>query len=572
MDKNKKRHYRIRANKRAGRPNYSLDNRFYPEYMPATTKGHSQPLVGLWHMRRVLRFRLGYIAINGQRSDEWTTYSPDKIAYFHSLIEWADKKLKEGEKKFYDRLKVKDQKDYEQLRKGILSDIYDQTDDFIQKRKALSEPKQCLNEEKFDMAKMSFEQMMDWAKNVKDFDSGFNFLKFTQGVHCVRLLSGEEDNYFLSYSQHDTGQKKDFRSWLCWDWIMDNKEVREYFAEKELLTEEDAKKAKKYGDPVCNTLEAIKKYVKNMEPIYSSLRTKTRCLFNVFYIYQAYPDVPNDSRISPGNYVLEQSAGFNKKIISAINKDMATDMDGEEDALSLLSTDNGKMLAIQVEGEGIGKNKREYGIDFKGKRGPIYYCEDGTNPYVKGKSRLTLPDDFQIYNLMDVMAIRFLPYQEVINQIKNIPTIGKVITQIGYEIPGDEPSDNPLDENYDSNFAKRTVGKPIAKPAIKEESWTKKVNGKSEKKENWEDEEVINKEKKQVQSKKVVEVEEDDEATPRTIKNLIHKVKEWGGDEDNDIPFDTDEFTDEDEFTKAVPKSDPKKEVITNTPKKRKVF
>jgi hypothetical protein len=339
---------------------------------------------------------------------------------------------------------------------------------------------------------------------------------------------------------------------------MDNKEIREHFDEKELITEEDAKKAKKYGDPVCNTIEVIKKYVKNMEPVYQSLRTKSRCIFNTFYVFQAYPEIKNEKdRIMPGNYILEKGVAFNKDIIKAMNAVVNGNVDGEEiDPLDLISNDTGRFLAIQVEGEGIGKNKRTYTMDFKGKPGPIVYTERGTNPYQKGAERLTIADDFQAYNLMDVVAMRFLPYQEVINQIKQIPTIARILDQIGYTIPGDEPSDNPLDENYDKGFAQRTVGRPIATKQIKEDSWTKQVDKGKAKKEDWEDEEVLKKEKKQVQSKKVVEVEDD-----------------------NEIPFD-DDFDVEpskpskpkNSFEKMVEPSDPELEEIKPARSKRKIF
>lgn len=541
-----KKKYRIRhgvkAGRRAGKPQYSLPNRYYPEYMPTAMPGKSEPIIGLWHMRRVLRWKLGYIPINGVRNDEWLEYPPERIAYFHELIKWADKVLKKGEDEYYAKLKEQQKEDYAEIRNGILSDIYDQTEEFLEKRK------QCLNPFKgeIDMAKMSFDEMMNWAKNVKEYTgSGVNFWKVTQGIHCIRMIAAEDQDYFLTYTQHDCGQQKDFRSWMCWDYIIDNKEIREYFDEKELLTQEDVDKAKKFGDPVCSTLDALGKYMKNREPLYNAVRTKTRCIMNVFYIFQAYPtDVSEENRIMPGNYILEKSAGFNKLIISAMNKEIATDMDYEGDPLSLVSAEDGKLIALQVEGEGIGKNKRTYTVDFKGKRGPIVYTEKGTNPFQKGAERLTIPDDFKPYNLLDVAALRFLPYQEVINQLKAIPLISKVMEQVGYNIPGDEPSDNPLDDNYDKNFAKKVVGKPIKQ--ISENSWTKQIEKKTElTKEKWEDEEDIKKDKKKVS--KIIEVEEDED------------------------PF-FENAQEEDIFEKAVPKSDPKKEVITNAPKKRKIF
>jgi hypothetical protein len=570
-----------RAGTRAGKPNYSLPNRYYPKWMPDTPKGISQPLVGLWHMRRTLKWKLGYISIDGKRNDEWETYSLDKLAYFHKLIDYADYKLKEAEDEYYVKLKEEEKAKYEIIRNGILSDVYDQTETFLEKRK------QCLNPntEVIDMAKMTFEQMMEWSKKQKDFEgSGINWLRLTQGIHMVRFLSVEDQDYFMAYTQHDCGQQKDFRSWLCWDWIMDNKEAREYFDEKELITEEDAKKAKKYGDPVCNVIEVIKKYVKNMEPVYQALRTKTRCIFNTFYVFQAYPDlskIKDENRIMPGNYILEKSVGFNKMIIGAMNAAVNGNVEGDDiEPLSLISHDEGKLLAIQVEGEGIGKNKRTYTMDFKGKPGPIMYTENGTNPYQKGAERLTLPDGFEAYNLMDAVAMRFQSYQEVINQIKAIPTISRIIEQIGYEIPGDEPSDNPLDDNYDKSFAQRTVGKPIAVKKINEDSGLSKVQ--KSKKEDWEDEEVLEKEKKQVQSKKVIQIDEEEEEEPksRPVSSKGTKVSKSVVelDDDDDLAWDEDDAPvqtskKKNSFEERVPPSDPEKEVITNAPKgKRKIF
>ena len=546
----------VKPKGRAGRPNYSLPNRYYPEYMPASKQGKNWTS-NIWHMRRILRFKLGYIAIDGERCDEWETYSPDKIAYYHKLIDWADQLLKEKEQEYYDRLREK-KEEYYKLRTGILSDIYDQTDAFLEKRKNLNTVSNKMKG--IDMAKMTFDEMMDWADKQKEFDGGgINWLKLTQGIHCVRLVCTEDDDYFRSYTQHDCGQESSFRSWLCWDWILDNKEIADYFEEKGILKDNDVRLAKKYGDPVCNTLEAIKKYVKDMGPIIKILRTKTRCIFNTIYIYQAYPELdPSNKRdakqmIMPGNYILEKSAMFNKLIIGAMHKEISTSKN--KDAISLNSSDRGKLLAIQVEGEGIGKNKRTYSIDYKGERGPIIFCEDGTNPYVEDKEILTLPDDFEVYNLLDAVSMRYLPYQEVINQLKQIPTIAKLIDQIGYDIPGDSPSDNPLDDNYDKKYAKKLVGRPIAEVKLKEDSPIRKAEKRA--KEDWEDEDNIKKEKKQVQSKKVVQVEEDDE--------------------EEEI-FDEDEIEVEEKpkkknaFEKAVPPSDPELEVIKPKSSKRKIF
>lgn len=533
----KKRKWTIKANKRAGRPNYSLDYRKYPDYMPATTKGVSEPIIGIWHSRRRLLWKLGHLSIDGVRSDAWTTYTPDEIICLYGLIDQATEILKKEEDKYYARIKEEEKI----FREGILKDVFDRTDAFLEQRR--NQHKQCLNQIGVEeMAKMSFEQMVEWSNNIKEYKSEFNFLKLTQGIHCVRFLSNPDEDYFRSYTQHDCGQQKEFRSWLCWDYIMDNKEVREYLEQKELLTEADAKKAKKYGDPVCATMDVIKKYIKNMEPIYNSLRTKRRCIFNVFYIYQAYPDIPEDKRIKPGVYILEKSIAFNKLVISAMLKDKAMEIDDEDDnVLSLVSADKGKIVSIQVEGEGIGKNKRTYAIDFKGRRGPIQYTEDGSDPFRKGAQRVTLPDNFQIYNLIDVEAMRFLPYQEVINQIKSIPVIARLLHQIGYEIPGDEPSDNPLDDNYDKDFAQRTVGRPIAKPSIKEDSPLRRIKEKD------------------------TDDEEMSWTNKRTgVKTPIKEVKP-------EIDEDEISWEDEDEFTKAVPKSDPNLEEIK--PKtKRKIF
>lgn len=416
---------------------------------------------------------------------------------------------------------------------------------------------------------MSFDEMMEWSKKVKEYDSPFNFLKFPQGIHLVRIVAAEDDAYFRSYTQHDCGHEKDYRSWLCWDYIMDNKEVREYLAEKELLTEADAKLAAKYGDPVCTTLEVIKKYVKDIEPVYKAMRTKIRVVMNVFYVAQIYPEKPSEKTPKPGLYVLEQSAFFNKQIISAMEKDSSFE---GEDPLALLSSESGKVMSIQVEGEGIGKNRRQYTIDFKGKPSPVVFCEDGANPYLASNKnkRQGLPEDFEIYNLRDVEAVRFTAYQETINQLKAVKTIKSIMDQIGYEVGGDQPSDNPLDDNYDDKFAKKTVGKPIAVKEIKEDSWTKQVNGKKEKKEAWEDEENIKEERAKVQSKKVVEVEEDDDEIPFD--------DDFDLEESNLVtPAENTKFAktsrEKDTFEKAVPKSDPAKEVITNAPKtKRKIF
>jgi hypothetical protein len=409
------------------------------------------------------------------------------------------------------------------------------------------------------MPKMSFEEMMDWSSKVKDYsDSKFNFLKFSQGVHCIRILTPEDQPYFRAYTQHDSGQDKEFRSWMCWDHVMDNPDVREYLDEKGLLKEEDAKKAKKYGCPVCAAMDAIGKYVKDMELVYKALRTKTRCIMNVVYIAQVFPKIANDNTPQHGQlYVLEQSAAFNKLIINAMNKQASID---GEDPLNLISYEEGKILAVQADGEGIGKNRRTYTIDFKGESEPVVFCSDGSNPIKKenrGK-RVSLPEEFELYDLREVEALRFMRYQDVINQMKSIGTIRKIMEQIGYEVPGDEPSDNPLDDNYDETYAKKTVGKPISKnktalDSLNEYNGKEMKKFKEKEKEEWEDEEVIKKEKKMVQSRKPVLVADD---------------------EDDEVPWDDEEEVPEKEnaFTKAVPKSDPKLEVVKPSKGKRKIF
>lgn len=549
-----------RAGKEAGRVNYSsAKHRYYPKWMWSTEQGVSAPAIGIWHMRRFILWRLGFADIDGRRNDIHTTFTPDQIARYYELLDWADKKLKQYEDQYYEMIKDQERK----LKAGILADVFKQTEEIAENNKF----KQCLNYQlklgEIEMARKSFDEIMDWAKNQRDYESAFNYLKFPQGIHLVRVLSGVDEDYYRAYTQHDCGTEKEFRCWLCWDYIMDNADVREYYAEKELLTEADAKKAKKYGDPVCTTLDVIKKYVRDMEPIYKALRTKTRVVMNMFYVCQIYPKDATEKTPKPGLYILEQSAAFNKLIIGAMQKESLVET---EDALELVSIENGKPISIQVEGEGIGKNKRTYTVDFKGKSGPVIYNEEGTNPYQKGAERLTLPDDFQIYNLQDAEAMRFLPYQEVINRIKEIKTIYEVIKKIGYDIPGDEPSDNPLDDNYDKDFAKRTVGKPIKKQLNEDSPIMKTIKPKTE---DWEDEEVLKKERKQVQSKKVVEVDDDEEEedTPPTKRN---KAKVNG--KTLSIEIEEEEEEEEDIFEKAVPKSDPKKEVITNAPKKRKIF
>jgi hypothetical protein len=83
-----------RARMRAGRPKYELsEHRFYPEWMPDTPKGKSVPILGLWHVQRLLKFYLGYASIEGTRSDEYLTWSPDKIALAHAAIAEIDKRI-----------------------------------------------------------------------------------------------------------------------------------------------------------------------------------------------------------------------------------------------------------------------------------------------------------------------------------------------------------------------------------------------------------------------------------------------------------------------------------------------
>lgn len=346
------------------------------------------------------------------------------------------------------------------------------------------------------MAKNSygFDDMMNWvSENAQSF-SEFKYLKLPQGVHLCRPIPyGNDPDYdngserfFRSYRRHDRGQKGDFWSGLCADYIMDNKNgVRLWLDEKGKISEEDAAKFRKNGCPGCTTVDAlINEAGYDAEKVKKLLRTKDGVLMNMFYILQADPEVDSravaDAAIKTGMYIWETSPWGLERIGKALKKFAALkggmniddDDEDDEDILKYLSLEQGLNLAIGAEGEGVGKNSREYTYDFQPPGGKFKYLEDPYAKYYGRESKkpvlYSLEGPFPPVNLVAAEAAKYVTYQKMVDEVKR--AFGKILEQAGYTIPGDSPSDNPLDDNYSKSFADQVLAKPRStkiKPGLK---------------------------------------------------------------------------------------------------------
>lgn len=123
---------------RAGKPRYSFNNLHYPSFTPSNwtdapeeQKKLSYRVAYWWHLKRRTLYYLGYIMIDGKKSDESVTWDEDKILKMHRRIDRCDEKLKEL-KKEWEELTHKQNED---LQQGILSEIWEQTQTLIEKKK-----------------------------------------------------------------------------------------------------------------------------------------------------------------------------------------------------------------------------------------------------------------------------------------------------------------------------------------------------------------------------------------------------------------------------------------------------
>lgn len=399
--------------------------------------------------------------------------------------------------------------------------------------------------------KMSFSDMMSWANENSKSDFKNIFVKFSEGVHVGRILNvghnpeydNDIDRFFRSFRVHDMGQKSTFWSGLCLDYVMDNKQgIRKYLIQTKKLNKAEGEKIKTNGCVACVALETLEKeYGLDRKELNNTLRTKTRIIAPFFYLRQALPE-PLDDRgkvkegvVPSGLYVWEMSPSGLKKILQSLERfvklEIGDDEIEEEELLKYFELETGLNIAVGAEGEGVGKNSREYTFEFKGKQGPLQYRN---MPYGKDKTELLTfdPSSYGVHELHKIEAEKFLTYQQMANKMLflgdgKLTELGKIIQQVGYEIPGFEVSDNPLDDNYSQSFAdkvlgeakKKTLGINPVKNVHAEKARAKQKQKEEEENEPWEDEEVLKKEKKMVQSKKVVRVEEDEEEEEETTKS-----------------------------------------------------
>ena len=400
------------------------------------------------------------------------------------------------------------------------------------------------------MPKMSFSDMMSWANENSKSDFKNIFVKFSEGVHVGRILNvghdpeydNDIDRFFRSFQVHDMGQKQTFWSGLCLDYVMDNKQgIRKYLIQTKKLNKAEGEKIKTNGCVACVALEALdKEYGLERKELNNILRSKTRIIAPFFYLKQALPE-PLDDRgkvkegvLPSGLYVWEMSPSGLKKILQSLERfvklEIGDDEIEEEELLKYFELETGLNIAVGAEGEGVGKNSREYTFEFKGKQGMLQYRN---MPYGKDKTELLTfdPEVITPHQLHKVEAEKFLTYQQMANKMLflgdgKLTELGKIMQQVGYEIPAFETSDNPLDDNYSQSFAdkvlgqakKKTLGINPVKNVHAEKVRAKQKQKEEEENAPWEDEEVLKKEKKQVQSRKVIEVEEDEEEeeTPKS--------------------------------------------------------
>lgn len=428
--------------------------------------------------------------------------------------------------------------------------------------------------------------MMSWANENSKSDFKNIFIKFSEGVHVGRILNvghdpeydNDIDRFFRSFQVHDMGQKSTFWSGLCLDYVMDNKQgIRKYLIQTKKLNKSEGEKIKTNGCPACVALVTLEReYGLDRKELNNILRSKTRIIAPFFYLRQALPEPLDDKGrvkegvVPSGLYVWEMSPSGLKKILQSLERfvklEVGDDEIEEEELLKYFELETGLNIAVGAEGEGVGKNSREYTFEFKGKQGPLQYRN---MPYGKDKTELLTfdPGSYGIHELHKVESEKFLTYQQMANKMLflgdgKLTELGKIIQQVGYEIPGFEVSDNPLDDNYSQSFAdkvlgqakKKTLGINPVKNVHAEKARAKQKQKEEEENEPWEDEEVLKKEKKQVQSRKVVEVEEDEEEeeTPKSksklgLKPVKSKVVKEEEDEEEEDDFET--IEDEDDFT-----------------------
>lgn len=459
---------------------------------------------------------------SGQRSDEWQLLSTHQLFELHEQIREKHKELLEAYNIYVKEFKY-------------------QRDKFA---RSTWEDKQTidLTWKLLEEFNMKYDEMLKWADNIKDGGSDTNFLKFNEGIHGIRILPSG-DSFFRVFVQHDWGKDKGFRSCLCWDYIRFNP-IQKIGLEKEKITERDLQKANKFGCPMCNIVTVLtNKLHLDLKKVTLLLRTRSKCLLNTFYLYQAFPKHRTDKTPTPGNYVWEISASLNKKIIGAMGSDAmgegVDESDMDEYVNDLTSLEKGKMLVVQAEGNGVGKNKREYSVDFKGKSGPIRYREDPFDQ--RSEVKILDPEQTTIYDLADIECGKILNYQETINVLKSI--FGEILSQVGYEIPGDEPSDNPLDDNYDEAYANKMLSRPektktlkpslnAVKPDIKEAFSTKQNTP------PWEDDGFEEVEEKTTQEKRtaIVNNMKSKQQPTKAVEDSSDEDYSWLEEEKEEVP------------------------------------
>lgn len=462
------------------------------------------------------------------------------------------------------------------------------------------------------MPKMSFSDMMSWANENSKSDFKNIFVKFSEGVHVGRILNvghdpeydNDIDRFFRSFQVHDMGQKSTFWSGLCLDYVMDNKQgIRKYLIQTKKLNKTEGEKIKTNGCVACVTLEILgKEYGLDRKELNNILRSKTRIIAPFFYLRQALPE-PLDDRgkikegvVPTGLYVWEMSPSGLKKILQSLERfvklQIGDDEINEEELLKYFELESGLNIAVGAEGEGVGKNSREYTFEFTGKQGPLTYRN---MPYGKDKTELLTfdPQSYGIHELHKIEAEKFLTYQQMANKMlflgdDKLTELGKIIQQLGYEIPAFELSDNPLDDNYSQSFADKVLGQAKKKALginpvknIHAERVRANQKQKEEQEQTWDDEEETPKSKSSskkssvnIQSSKAKKIVEEDEEEKNEDFETIEEKEIDDFVEDDEIEEDEDDEEEEKEetpaqkrkkiadaeFKKAVPPSDDEEE------------
>lgn len=239
------------------------------------------------------------------------------------------------------------------------------------------------------------------------------YLKFTSGQHYVRLLPAgnkEEDLPYKTYQTHSIpvgsigGGQQQIAYILCWNWLFSSQDCIEVnvkgLGRMQKITKPMVQLYQKHGCPVCNTALALDAAGCDSK-IVNQLKPKVQHIWNAVMRPKTNADPVTCKVWTMSN---------------KLHKGLLTGLQAYHKAgFNALDIEGGYDILVSATGEGL---NRRY---------------DGTMWFPQPKP-LGYPNIIP-FNLFEVMANNFKPYQESINLMKQ--HYGKVLAGIGYEIPGD---------------------------------------------------------------------------------------------------------------------------------------